>query len=440
MTPGSPHYGPGTAAEPGRVFYGWYVAFYAFFSNFVSVGCGFYIFNAFMEPLCRARGWTRTDIGAAVMSGMFAGIVSQLFYGTILGRVGPRILMTLGPLVSGIAFIFLFRAVDLWAFYLWCMVLFVGNAAYGGIVANTVVSNWFERKRGVALGISTTGVSLSGAVFPFVAMVVILGAGISRASFFIGIVIAMLSPFAWTIIRNWPEDCGLMPDGDEAPSRKKSMPPSQVVEMSPFHGAMDDGRWTFKDLVRTGTFWKLGLAYGVAMIGIVGVMSQLKPRFVDEGFNDMAGMALMASTAFIGSVGKFLWGALCDRFDPRRIVALLFLFNGIGLSLSLIHGSLPALFLFVGVFGFSMGGVMSTYPFIVAYLFGRRDFPSVTRFVTMFFLLQVSGYVISGRSFDLTGSYDPAYKLYIVLFMISVGLMLTVRRPRKPTAYQAKPG
>ena len=93
-----------------KFFYGWYIAIYAFFANFMSVGSGFYIFNAFMEPLCEARGWTRTDVNIALVIGMFFGIFSQLLYGTLVVRYGARILMFIGPFISGIAFTFVFRS------------------------------------------------------------------------------------------------------------------------------------------------------------------------------------------------------------------------------------------------------------------------------------------------------------------------------------------
>ncbi|MBU0995666.1 MAG: MFS transporter [Proteobacteria bacterium] len=411
--------------HPG-IFYGWYIAFLAFLANFMSVGTGFYIFNAFMEPLSTARGWSRTDINIALVIGMFFGIFSQLIYGTLVMRVGPRILMFLGPFIAGTAFIFLFRAEELWVFYIWCAILFLGNAAYGGIVANTVVSNWFEEKRGRALGLATSGVSLSGAVLPFIAMMIIMKTGLSQAAIQIGLIISLLGPAAWLVVRNWPEDYGLAPDGLRSlpgKDRPSAHPDDKNKEADTFV-------WTLGKLVRTGTFWKLGVSYGLSMIGIVGVMTQLKPRFVDEGFGDMTGMALMAATALVGALGKFFWGVLCDRYESRRIVSFLFAMNAVGLAFSLIHGQMIALTLFIILFGFAMGGVMSTYPIIIADLFGRKSFPFVTKFVSLFFLLQLSGYVISGQSFDNTGSYDMAYKIYTFLFLVSALLVYSLKRPQ----------
>lgn len=397
-------------------------------ANFLSVGTGFYIFNAFMEPLQKARGWSRTDINIALVIGMFFGILSQFIYGTLVTRLGPRILMFLGPFLSGTAFICLFRTENLAIFYLWCMILFMGNAAYGGIVSNTAVSNWFEEKRGKALGFATAGVSLSGAVLPFIAMIIILHSGLSQAAVQIGLTISLFGPFAWMVIRNWPEEYGLLPDGGSHTYHQEqsiSGDDHRTTEPTP------EPPLRFKELLKIDAFWKIGVSFGLGMTGIVGVMTQLKPRFVDEGFGDLKGMGLMAATALIGAFGKYFWGALCDRYDSRRVVSALFLLNAIGLTFSLIHGKLLALILFILIFGFAMGGIMSTYPIIVADLFGRKKFPFVMKFISFFFLMQVTGYVISGQSFDHTGSYDLAYKLYILLFLAAFMLLISVKRPPK---------
>ncbi len=423
-----------------KIFYGWYIVGIAFFANFMSVGTGFYVFNAFMEPICELRNWTRTDINMALVLATFFGFIGQFIYGTLVIRVGARILMLIGSFVGGIAFILLIRAEQLWQFYLFYILLYMGNGAYGGIVASTAVNNWFQVKRGKALGIATAGISFSGATLPLLALLLILHRGTEDASLVIGLMIFIVAPLAWLIVRDWPEQYGMLPDGilqdasidnrqfNSSPQFSQNIPVNYTVHNEIF--------WTLPRLLRTGAFWKLGIAYSLIMIGTVGVMSQLKPRFADIGFSDMAAMGMMAATAFMGAIGKYVWGMLCDRFEPRKIVTLLAAANSIGLGLALFRDSLPALYLFVLIFGFTMGGIMSTYPIIVADLFGRKAFASVLRFVSMFLVLQLMGYIIAGQSFDRLGSYDPAYILFIALDLIAASLLFFLKRPHKSAVSQ----
>jgi len=422
-------------AKKSPLFYGWYITLVAFLANFMSVGTGFYVFNAFMQPMCNAYGWSRTEISLALAAGSMVGIGGQLLYGTLVLRLGVRRLMIFGSLLAGVVFMNLGRAHELWHFYLLYMVLLLGNGAYGGIVANTAVNNWFVRKRGAAIGLATAGISLSGAILPFVALLLIERGGMGAAFFWLGAVVMGIAPLAWLVMRDGPEECGLRPDGNEedlerVPVDRRLRPP--VTRGVP--AAYTIGLWTPAKIWRLASFWKIGCAYALVMIGVVGVLSQLKPRFTDIGFDDHAAMAMLTITAFLGAVGKYVWGMLCDRFDSRSVVATLMALGGVSLIFSLFEQSVPLLLLFVVVFGFAMGGVLSTFPIVIASFFGRESFASVARILALFFLFQMLGYPIAGASFDLTGSYKSAYLLFIVFNVVAATLILSVKRPELVTA------
>jgi MFS family permease len=131
----------------------------------------------------------------------------------------------------------------------------------------------------------------------------------------------------------------------------------------------------------------------------------------------------MGGTALAGAAGKYTWGVLSDRLKPGRIAIALTIANAIGLGLGLVKGSWLAMTVFIIVFGFSMGGIMSIFPIMVATLYGRENFASVLRYASFFLLLQLFGYLIAGQSYDRTGSYDTAYMIFI-LFDIVAGLLL----------------
>lgn len=419
-----------------RVFYGWYVVVMALLANFMSTGVGFYIFNAFMKPLSATQGWTRAEINMAPAIGGVVGLVSMLLYGTLVMRTGPRILMTIGAMVSGLSFAVLGQVNAIWQFYLIYIVLFFANGAMGGIVANTAVNNWFEKKRGKALGLATTGVSLSGAVLPLVAMVLIEHMGLAYAFTGIGFSICLVSPLAWLVVRNRPEDHGLHPDGNstaESHDRAESQMgylefeggmPLEVVES--FH--QKKTHWTFKSAFRSKVFWQLGIAFAFSLMGIAGVMFQLAPRFEDLGFEKASAIYMMSLTALIGAVGKYTWGALCDRFNPSSVVAVLMFANALGLALALIPDSTPAMVLFIVVFGFAMGGIVSTTPVMIAHIFGRDAYASVARFQGLLSRLLLLGYVIMGQSFARTGSYDAAYIIFIGLDLVALALIMSIRK------------
>lgn len=408
-----------------RIFYGWYIAGISFAAYFLATGTGFYAFNALLEPLCALRGWNRTDLNMALAIGTVFGFIGQYVYGTLLVRIGVKRLMLFGAVTGGIAFIFIPRVEHLWQFYLVYALLFTGNGALGGIVAGTAVNNWFIRKRGKAMGIATAGMSLSGALLPVIALVLIHRIGLNNATLCIGMIMILFGPVAWAIVRDWPEDMGLWPDGDTSPCAAIPLPIG--CEIPPVNADAGEMEWGIRQLVRDEAFWKLGIAFALMMISTVGVMSQLKPRFSGIGFTDMTAMLMMGGTALAGAAGKYVWGSLCDRFDTRRVAAVMAAANIAGLSLALFGRSTAAMLLFIPIFGFSMGGIMSIYPIIVAGIYGRKNFARVLRYTSAFLVLQLFGYIIAGMSFDRTGSYDAAYLVFIVFDLCAVLLLVSLR-------------
>ncbi len=413
------------------IYYGWFIVAVAFIANFLGSGTAFYIFNAFIEPLCETRGWTRAQINIAPMLGYVVNLFGVLFYGTMVARVGPRVLMIGGSVIAAVSFFLLGMATGLPVFYVLFMLLFFGVSGMSGIVTATAVGNWFVLRRGNALGLATAGVSVAGVILPAAAHAIIQTSGLFYAFLWIGVAIIAVAPLSFAVIRTRPEDYGLLPDG-------AVHEPGIVYDENPFHNQEQSysqhnvaAHWTFPMVVRNRSFWKIGIAYGLSMTSVLGVMFQLKPRFGDVGFDGDTAMKLMAATALAGAAGKYAWAYLCDKFSSRGVVTVLLLQNAVGLGLGIIHGSLAAVILFIVTYGFAMGGVVSTQPVIIADFYGRDAYPTVARYIGMVVGIDCIGYPIMGMSFDLTGSYDSAYLVFIALDVIAAVVIGSLKRTER---------
>lgn len=426
------------AIDTGRhgVYYGWVIVLVAFVCNFMGTGTGFYIFNAFIEPLCEARGWTRAQVNIAPMLGYILALFGVLGYGTLVVRMGPRIILAASSVVTAISFFLLGISESIMSFYAAFMLLFLGMNGMSGIVTSTAVNNWFVLRRGNALGVATAGVSLSGVIMPAIALSIIESRGLGSAFLWISIAILFVAPLAWIFVRTRPEDHGLLPDGashdrgrvfDDDPFRNGASP---ALAASRDHA----DHWTLPMAVRSGAFWKIGFAYGLSMASVLGVMFQLKPRFTDVGFESHTAMNLMAATAMAGAAGKYAWAYLCDRFSARRVVMALFACNAAGLTLTLAPPSTASVLVFVALYGFSMGGVVSTQPVIIAEYFGRDAFPSIARYIGILIGINFIGYPMMGASFEATGSYDAAYGIFILLNAVSALLVTSLKFPSRRVA------
>jgi MFS transporter, OFA family, oxalate/formate antiporter len=419
--------GPLTGKRQSAVYYGWVIVLAAFIANFMGTGVGFYIFNAFIEPLSRLRGWSRTEINIAPMLGYIVAIFAGLLYGSIVTRFGARALMTISSFVTAFAFYLLGSAESLPVFYLFYMIMMMGIGGMNGIVSATAVNDWFISGRGRAMGIATAAISLSGVALTPFALIILEQSGINRAFLWISLGIALVAPLMWILVRNRPEDRGLLPDG--VLPVKNIIKDKGVIEESGHPFAV---RWTLARSVKNKNFWKIGIAYGLSMASVLGVMYQLKPRFSDLGFNSGTAMGLMAGTALAGTAGKYCWAYLCDRFPAKSVAAILMACNGAGLCIMLTVNSMTSAIIFVILYGFAMGGVVSTQPVIIAEFYGRESFPSIARYIYAIVGIDCIGYPIMGRSFDLAGSYDAAYIVFILFNIIAAILVLKLKNDPLP--------
>jgi MFS family permease len=141
------------------VFYGWWVVAASFAILFVSVGVGLYAPPVFLVPLQGHFGWSRAAISggfaiAAVMSGALSPLV-----GVLIDRYGVRRVIALGAVVMGSAFALMGLIEALWQLYAINMLAAVGITCVAWIPNQTLVSNWFDRKRGLAMGVARASAS-----------------------------------------------------------------------------------------------------------------------------------------------------------------------------------------------------------------------------------------------------------------------------------------
>ena len=103
-----------SVSPSNHFFYGWYIVIVAFFGHFMATGMAFYIFNAFINPLCETRNWSRTEINAAPSIGFLVSIIATFILGFFIKRIGVKKLMTVGAVVAGISFAALGLVHNIW--------------------------------------------------------------------------------------------------------------------------------------------------------------------------------------------------------------------------------------------------------------------------------------------------------------------------------------
>jgi MFS family permease len=393
----------------------------------ITVGIGLYVPPVFLVPLQDHFGWSRAAIaGGSAVGALAAGVFSPLV-GVWIDRYGSRKVMTAGALVMGTAFASFSLVQALWQLYAINVIAAAGISCVAWIPNQTLVSNWFEKKRGLAMGIALAGIGFGGlAMAPFADFLIgWLGwrlAFAALASLVLFFVVAVIA----AVVRTRPADLGLRPDGDTAPSEE-----ADSSGPNPLAAAAEVGGLTLSESLRTSAFWVLSLSNLLAIFASLSVVAHLVAFLRDEGFESGIAATSLGLTIGASVLGRILFGFLADRFSKRQIMAAAIVVHAGAVVCLLGIQSPAALPAFVLLFGMGLGGVAVLTPLLVGECFGLESFGKVLGVIMIASTLgAAAGPVLTGRIFDVTGSYQPAFFVHIASFCVAAVAVSVLRPPR----------
>jgi sugar phosphate permease len=400
----------------GRVFYGWWIVGICLVALVITAGLGFYSIGVFFNPLMEEFGWSRTQVSGIIT--VYWGSVALA--GPLLGRFldlhGASRTMFVGLLGSSLFLSLLSLTNSLLYFYVVYAFLSVSHTALSSIPYGYLISRWFRRKRGTAMGVATAGIGLGGMIISPTAEALIASFGWRNAYLILGAgVLAVMLPLL-LLVRENPEEMGLLPDGEGVNPASAPSPP--------------EPQWTMGEALRTPIFWAsafgLFLVYGT----VFGTLSHEVPFIRDMGISSARAAAILGFTAGIGVLGKLCFGYLMDRLAPKAVICSCFLLQALGVLILLFTDGMVLLWIFVAVFGFSMGGAATLRPLIVTWLFGLGSYGTIFGGVQMF---QAAGSalfpLLGGVIFDSTGSYHIAFVLFMLTAMLAGAIYLFIPGP-----------
>lgn len=425
------------------MYYGWKIIGVTFLTNFISVGFIFYSYGVFFKDLAAEFGGSRfgVGIGLAVMN-IVNGILAP-FLGRIADRGHIRKMMCTGAVFLGLGFFLVSRIEALWHFYL-ILALFLGPGAalIGMIPGSTLVANWFIDKRGMALGIATMGISLSGMIMSYLATVLIETIGWRNSFVVYGVTaLVLVFPVAWFFVINRPEDIGLQPDNHPHPEGDTGAEP--VLPMAPGDQMINHPshlEWRVHYALKDINFWAITVTIALNMCANGAMLTHMIPHVTDLGFAPRKAALILATCAGMGVLGKLFFGWITDRVDKRGALWLSSGLQFCGVFIFIYAEHYPLLLLAAGVFGFGMGGLVPLWGALVGAAFGRKVFGRVMGLMSPFMLpIQSLGVPFAGLVFDRTGHYEFAFQAFMVVYMISFATLFMARIPEFEPGHDRRP-
>ena len=405
-----------------RIFYGWWVVAASLGILFVWAGTGFYSFGILLKPLMNEFGWSRGMTSLAHTIFMLGTAAGSLLVGKLIGRYGVKKIILTGSLVGGIGFILLSQTHNIWYLYIFYALVGVGLGGAAGIVpAGVLVSNWFNRKIGIAMGIVMAGLALGAAILVPSIGFVIDSFGWRGAYIFMGLAVLFIDiPLALFVLKQSPAEMGLYPDGDEPPEVLPSdTSGADAAGTANRAGSPETGglkRW-----LKRPSLWLLCLGFCFCVFGQMSILIHEVPYLTDIGIPATVAATAMGFTGGMGAVGKITFGWLTSRFSVRYVAMLCFALQLAGVFILMNINTMTMVWLFVIFFGFSMGAFSTILPLATEDIFGKANFAVLFGFVLMVIVgAGTVGPPLAGFIYDATGSYSIAFNIFAITYFTAM--------------------
>jgi MFS family permease len=304
-----------------------------------------------------------------------------------------------------------------------------GSAWMGTVPLNSSVGKWFVRRRGLAIGISSMGVSFGTLTLTPIAAYILDRFSWKAGFLFIGVNLLVPGILVAQLLlrRTVPEAYGLAPDGRSPAPQQPPAAPGPLLQ--PAVAA--------EKLRRDPRFWVLALCHGTAVMAALMAFVHQVPYAVDLGIGKVAAATSLGAMGLAGLLGQFFFGWFSDRIgDPKYSAALGYLCMAAGTAILIETRSVGMLMAYALVFGFGYGCLGPLLPIIAADRFGRQRIGAIFGLLT-FFVVGVGGAlgpVVGGLIYDAAGSYRFAWWLMLALLLAAAAGIATLRRRPLPGA------
>jgi MFS family permease len=411
-----------------RPFFGWWIVTGTTTTFAVQSAAFILTFGSYLLEVQEEFGWSKSVLSAAFsLSQLMSGLMGP-GQGWMIDRFGPRLVMRIGVVMMGAAFMLLSVVDDLWFFYAIVLLIGLGGNLGGFLTMNTAIANWFVRRRALALGLASTGLGAGGFLAPIVTWSLV-EYGWRPTAFGTGVVIILLGLPIAQFMRSRPEDYGMKPDGASLSDEESSSLPSYASDID----------FTPREAMRDRSFWLLSTGHGMALATVFVVLVHLVPHVVETyGWSKTSAQAMVAVVTTASVAGQIGGGILGDRFSKSRIAATCMIGHFIALMLLAFGGSAgvaPA----AVIHGLSWGARGPLMMAIRADYYGRRNYGTIMGYSMVIVMLgPVIGPVIGGVLSDQFGGYTEAFTIIGVATGLASISFLMARKPPAPNRSMSK--
>lgn len=364
-------------------------------------GLPFYTFGVFVVPLSAAFGWTRGEASGAASCLILGTAITAPLVGSLIDRIGARrvALASLLALATGYALLTRLGGGVAWFYAAWLAMSLIGGGTTP-VVWTRAVNIWFDRRRGLALGLTLAGSGLASIFGPLFCTALIQRFGWQAGYLGIGAIIAFVAvPLISVLFKEYPQT--------QSSARSQTTP--ELPGLS-FHEAL-----------RTRAYWRIAGTFFFISAAITALIINIVPLLLDRGLSPVTAAQIAGTMGIAVLVGRIVVGLLLDRFAASRVAFVLFCATALGcLTLALENAPMWLLVLSVVSLGFAAAAEVDLVAFLVSRYFGLKSYGQIYGSqLTAFYLGAAIGPVLIGIAYDRTGGYTQG--LFVVAAVLVAG-------------------
>jgi MFS family permease len=373
---------PGSSAgqSPANPRQAYQAAATAFVVLFCIVGIAVWGLPFYYDFMVQQFGWTRAQVTSGnALSKLVVGPIFGFLAGWVVDRFGPRRLMMIGVLMAGGALVGLGSISSLGLFYFFYLFNALGYVCGGPLPNQVLLTEWFDRSRGKAMGFAYLGIGLGGATVPWISHTLAQHFGWQSSLRILGLLIVVVSLPLVLMLK-------------ELPAR------ATVVAVRPA---------SLMAAFKQSSFYLLTLGSMCSIAAVSGTQQNLKLFLsLDRNFTQRDAASVLSLVLAFSIAGRLLIGWLADRFSKKYIMLLTYLLVAAGIPLMFLGTTRLTLCVSGAIFGIGLGGDYMIIPLITAEIFGLEILGRLLGVIlTAGGIAEAAAPWLIGRLRDLSGDY-----------------------------------
>jgi len=420
------------------MFYGWVIVGVAWVLNALIQAGFIWGFTVFVQPLSEEFGWSRTSVTIAWACSLGWGLFIAPWMGQFFDRFGPRWLLALGGISSGLGWLLIPLVSGYWGFFL-LFVFGVGtglNAALS-VVSGSTIAQWFTKRRSLAMGTYQTASGGAGLLLIPVLSALVDAQGWRTGAVVVGALVLGCSLVAIPLMRHRPEDYGQVPDG--RPGSPASAAPRRRFDVLarfplPRRRPPTSIDFTLAEAVGTAAFWFFSIAIWLRYLGMGMSQVHFYPFATGAGFSPAVAATVLSMSLVVNIPMRVYIGWLGDVYEHRWLLNLCALSGGIALFALAISGATfkPLIWVYPVLWGVGL----AMLPLQAAWLgdvFGRKNYgaiSSLSNSVTQ--SGRIAGALVAALAFDVLGGYTAVFIAGSLGFFVGAVLLVFLPPVREP--------